>query len=299
MHTQPVPSPVSFSRTAVIVLFIGASGIGFAPLFVRLSEAGPIATAFWRVALSAPLLWLGVWLSERNGAKPRPLSWQTYAWLAVAGASFAADLSIWHYSIEYTSIANATLLPNLTPVIVTLGAWLFFKQQIRPLFLVGLAIALLGAAVLLGESLAVSAVTLKGDLLAMSTAVFYAIYLLITKHVRQDTGALRFMAWVGTICALVLLPIMLWSGEPIFPPSLYGWLMLLGLAWLSHAGGQGLIAQAMAALPATFSSVGLLWQPVMAALLAWVLLSEALSGWQMLGGIIVLIGIFVAGRGSQ
>lgn len=300
MNREAAPtSATTFSRTAVFILFLGATGIGFAPLFVRLSETGPIATAFWRVGLSAPLLWLGVWLSERQGTGPRPLTRSHYRWLAVAGISFAADLSVWHYSIQYTSIANATLLPNLTPVIVTLGAWFFFRQSIRPLFLAGMAIALAGAAVLLGESLSVSMVTLKGDVLAMSTAVFYAIYLLITKHLRQHTGSLRFMAWVSTVCALILLPIMLLSGEQQLPATLYGGLMLLGLAWLSHAGGQGLIAQAMAGLPATFSSVSLLWQPVVAALLAWGLLDEALSVWQMLGGLIVLVGIFVAGRGSQ
>ena len=88
------------------------------------------------------------------------------------------------------------------------------------------------------------------------------------------------------------------SGESFFPFSWQGWLVLLGLAWLVHAGGQGLIAFAMAHLPAAFSSVTLLIQPVTATILAWLLLSEVIGPWQAAGGGLVLAGIFVARRGS-
>jgi drug/metabolite transporter (DMT)-like permease len=85
----------------------------------------------------------------------------------------------------------------------------------------------------------------------------------------------------------------------MLPVSAFGWWMLVGLALISHAAGQGLIAYALAHLPAAFSSVSLLSQPVMAALLAWVLLSEGLMPLQILGGLIVLAGIYLARRGSS
>jgi drug/metabolite transporter (DMT)-like permease len=84
----------------------------------------------------------------------------------------------------------------------------------------------------------------------------------------------------------------------MLPQTLYGWAVLLGLAWISHAGGQGLIAYALAHLPATFSSVGLLLQPVIAAFFAWILLGEPLVPLQIAGGIVVLAGIYLARRGS-
>jgi drug/metabolite transporter (DMT)-like permease len=74
--------------------------------------------------------------------------------------------------------------------------------------------------------------------------------------------------------------------------------VLLALALLSHVGGQSLIAYALAHLPAAFSSVSLLLQPVAAALLAWLILSEALGLLQGLGGAVVLAGIAIARRGS-
>ena len=106
--------------------------------------------------------------------------------------------------------------------------------------------------------------------------MFYAGYLLAVKGLR-DRGetTLHLMAVTTTITALVLFPLALASGEQMLPARRYGWWMLVGLALISHAAGQGLIAYALAHLPAAFSSVSLLFQPVMAALFAWLLLAEA------------------------
>src|SRR2546426_6137469 len=132
------------------------------------------------------------------------------------------------------------------------------------------------------------------------TAVFYAGYLLAVKGLR-DRGerTLHVMAVTSTISAVFLFPVALASGEQMLPSSLLGWRYLLGLALVSHAAGQGLIAYALAHLRAAFSSVSLLFQPVMAAFFAWVLLGEALVPLQIAGGIVVLIGIYLARRGSN
>ena len=106
------------------------------------------------------------------------------------------------------------------------------------------------------------------------------------------------MTWSTVGCTAILLAVTWLSGEKFFPGSPWGWLVLLGLALISHVGGQGLITYALAHLPAAFSSVTLLLQPVFAALLAWVLLSEALSLGQALGGLLVLSGIFLARRSA-
>ncbi|MCP4359973.1 MAG: DMT family transporter [Chloroflexi bacterium] len=288
----------SASRWALAMLLLGASAIAFAPIFVRLSETGPISTAFWRLGLAVPVLWLGVAFSKQRG-KSRPLTPSNLKFLAAAGFFFAGDLFFWHLALNYTSVANATLLPNMAPVFVTLGAWLLFRQHITRTFLLGLLLAIFGALMLIGQSFSLSSANMLGDVLALCTAVFYASYILTVKHLRGNVSALQLMAWSGTVCALILLPAALLAGEQFLAASWVGWLALLALALISHTGGQGLIAYSLAALPATFSSVSLLWQPVMAALLAWLILGEALSFLQILGGGIVLAGIIVARRGSQ
>jgi drug/metabolite transporter (DMT)-like permease len=106
------------------------------------------------------------------------------------------------------------------------------------------------------------------------------------------------MAVTSTVTAILLFPAALLSGERVLPETGLGWLNLLGLALVSHAAGQGLIAYALAHLPAAFSSVSLLFQPVMAAIFAWMLLAEPLVPLQVLGGLVVLAGIYLARRGS-
>ena len=107
------------------------------------------------------------------------------------------------------------------------------------------------------------------------------------------------MAITTTVTALLLLPVALASGEAFLPQSARGWLTLVALAWISHCAGQGLIAFSLAHLPAAFSSVGLLFQPVMAALFAWLLLAEALVPLEMMGAAVVLAGIYLARRGAR
>jgi drug/metabolite transporter (DMT)-like permease len=114
---------------ALGALFLGATCIALSPIFVRLSEAGPTATAFWRVALAVPPLWLLLFM-QKSQAKRSP-SWPL---LLAAGFAFAGDLAFWHTSIQLTSVANSTLLANLASLFVTLAAWVFLRQRPSRLF---------------------------------------------------------------------------------------------------------------------------------------------------------------------
>lgn len=277
---------------AVGALLAGAVAIATAPLFVKVSEAGPVATAFWRVALALPLLWTWSLIGQRGGhaanfAADRRL-------LIAAGLFFAGDLAVWHWSIVLTTVANATLLANLAPIFVTLAAWLLFSRRPSALFVVGLATAVAGTAALLGGDFHLGGRELLGDFFGVVTAMFYAAYQLTVTRLRARAATSTIMAWSGLVTAAALLPVALASGEQILPLTPTGWVKLIALAVIAQVVGQSLIAWAMAHLPATFSSVGLLLQPVMAAWFAWVLLGETLGWIEIAGGIVVLIGIFIA-----
>jgi drug/metabolite transporter (DMT)-like permease len=285
---------------ALVALLAGATFIALSPIFVREALAagvGPTAAAFWRVALAIPVLWIVYRL--RRGPQVRRYSGK-WPLLLGAGLAFAGDLAFWHKSIQLTSVANATLLANLASIFVTLAAWIFLRQRPTHLFLAALALALAGVALLVHTSLEFSATGLTGDAMGVVTAMFYAGYLLAVKALRdRGEATLHLMAVTTTLTALLLLPVALATGEAFFPRTLEGWLILAGLALVSHAAGQGLIAYALAHLPAAFSSVSLLFQPVMAAAFAWVLLSEPLVPLQIAGGLVVLVGIYLARRGSS
>jgi len=286
---------------ALLALLLGAVCIALSPIFVRVSETGPTATAFWRVALAVPALWAlyagwGRDAVSPASAAPLPMAWKLFIYAAIA---FAGDLAVWHLSVKFTSVANSTLLANLAAIFVTLAAWLIFHQKPSRLFLVGLVTAMAGVGMLVSTSIAFSPTALLGDALGVVTAMFYAWYLLTVKDLRdRGTGTLRLMAVTTAITALILLPIALATGEQMLPVTGTGWLKLVGIAMISHACGQGLIAYALAHLPASFSSVSLLLQPVMAGVFAWMLLGEPLVAMQIAGGAVVLVGIYLARRGS-
>lgn len=293
-------------RLALVALVSGALCIAFAPIFVRISELEPTATAFYRMALALPLFVVWADLQARGEARvvaTRPVertrpSRRQLTLLLVSGLFFAADLICWHWSIAYTSVTNATFLANLAPLVVTVVAWLL-GERITRTFALGLAVAMAGALLLVRASLDLGGDNLFGDLLAMMTAFFYAGYILTVKDLRRTMGTARLMGWSTAVTSVVLLAATALAGESLRPATVAGWLVLIGLAWISQVAGQGLITFGLAKLPASFSSVSLLIQPVAAALLAWALLGEALLWWQVAGGAAVLAGIMIARRGSR
>jgi len=285
------------ARGALIALLAGALGISFAPIFVRLSEVGPVATAFWRLLLSWPVLWLWMTLERRRTSTPLPTR-ADRGRLVAAGLFFAADLAVWHWSIHFTSVANATLLANFAPVFVTLGGYVFLRQRFTWVFLLGMVLALAGASLLMSSSFRLSREHVIGDGLGMLTAVFYAGYILSVSELRARFSTATIMTWCGAVTTVALLAITLAMREPLMPPSARGWAVLIGLALVSQAAGQSLIAYALAHLPPSFSSVALLLQPASAAVLAWALLSEPLGAVQAAGGAVVLGGVVLAKVGS-
>ena len=155
---------------ALAVLVAGAAIIGLAPILVRLADAGPAAIGFWRVTFAMPLLALIAMRTDGGVGRPSKFA-------LLAGVAFACDLGFWHYSIHFTSVANATVLTNLTPVVVTAAAWIFLKQRPAKLFVAAVGLAVAGAwlmAIGRGEH-AAGANPPLGDALALTTAVWYAL----------------------------------------------------------------------------------------------------------------------------
>ncbi|MDK1489892.1 DMT family transporter [Sinorhizobium sp. 7-81] len=278
-------------------LLLGGVAIGGSPIFVRLSEVGPMATAFWRVALALLPLVAWSWLRNGSASDRRPEQLSDYATLILPGVLLAIDLAAWHLALTMTSVANATLLANLAPVFVTLASWALFRSPVSAVFVAGLATAVAGVVILKGGPAALAGGDVLGDSIAVVAAMFYAGYILAIGRLRSRFSTNRIMIWSTASAAVCMLPMTLAFEPALFPASAFGWAMLFGLAFVSHAGGQVAITYALAYLPAAFSSLTLLLQPVVAAILAWMLLSEPVGLAQAIGGAIVLVGILIARRG--
>jgi drug/metabolite transporter (DMT)-like permease len=216
------------------------------------------------------------------------------------GAFFAADLAFWHYAIHYTSVANSTVLSNLTPVLVTAVGWLVFRERPRALFLLGMAVAIAGALAMgLARHGGVGPGNRPalGDALSALTAVWYGAYFLAVRRARATASAAAVMLWTAVVGAPLLLLGALAMRERLVPASALGWAACAGLG-LVHVSGQGAIAWALGRLPVSRAAVAVLVQPVVAAVLGWGAFGEALTGLQALGGAVALAGVALAQAGG-
>jgi drug/metabolite transporter (DMT)-like permease len=265
-------------------LMLGIVGISLGTLLVRFSETGPVATGVWRLALSLPVL---AWLARRQQLSRPGLAVTT-------GACFALDLGFYNVAILLTSLANAALLSNLAPALVTGVAVMLGMARGGWATWCALLVALAGAA-LLTQS-ASSEGRWVGDGCALISAVGYAGYQLAAQRLRRDTATAVIMLSSGLVGVALLLPAALLLGETLLPTSGQGWLVVGAIALCGQLLGQVLIVHALAHLSPAFSSVALLGQPTVVALAAWPLAGEALSAQQGLGAAVLLTGVWWAHR---
>ena len=313
--------PGTLSALAVAGVVLGAVATSSNPVFVRLSDVPETASAFHRMAWALPAF--AVWgLAGAFGTRgvpagggrdvpaapePRrsrrllrairiPSEPRDRRLLVLCGVFFAVDLAALHAAVNLTTAANAILFLNAQPIYVSIGAWLLFGERIGARFAGAAALAMIGAVVLTWTSLDLGAGHALGDALGVVAGVCYAGYLLAASRLRADYSSLTINVATCLVGAPLLLAAALASGQPITPPAVNDWLLMIGLGVVAHACGQGLIVWGLAHLPAAFASVSLLVAPVSAALLAWLLLAEPLGPIQIVGMVVVLAGVQLAWR---
>ena len=286
----PAPRPKSIAAPFA-ALVAGALAMGVSPIFVRLADVGPFTSAFWRVALALPVLYAWMRLSERSQTQPRASFSRA---TILAGMAFAGDLFFWHLSIVTTNIANATFFATTAPIWVVLFGWLLFRERASRAVLAGLGLCILGGGALLAQSFQAKTGGALGDFFGLVTGVFFGLYFLAVEAARKGSSAARVTFEATVVTAALLLATALIMERQFLPHSLGGLAALLALAWISHSGGQGLLAVALGSLPAAFSSLVIFLEAIAAACFAWALLGEPVTLVQGMGGLAILAGIYVA-----
>jgi drug/metabolite transporter (DMT)-like permease len=190
------------------------------------------------------------------------------------------------------------LLGNTAPIWVGLGAWLIFREKPHSTYWLGLALALGGAALIIGLDALLGTENGLGNLLGMLTGISYGAYQLVTRRAREHIDNLTYTWLFSATGALVFLVISPALGHSLVGLPAKSYLALLGLGLFSHLGGWLLINYAFGRLRASLVSVTLLGQPVFTALVAIPLLGETPTVWHVVGGLIVLAGIYVVHRGA-
>jgi drug/metabolite transporter (DMT)-like permease len=287
----PLAVPVGPSAlSAAAAVALGATLLGFAPIGVRLSELGPQATAFWRFAFALPALG-AIWIwTERAAPVATP---KLLMLLIAAGLAFGADIAFWHASLKLTTVVNATLFSNMTPIVAALGGWLLLRERIDARFALGAGVGVLGAAALAFSRAQSGQGAASGDILAVISAVWYASYLVIMRFARRAAAVAPAM-FVTTLTAIfIVAPVGAAFHEGFLPHTARGWAVLMALGLVVHVGGQGLIAYGLGRLPIALSTVLLWLQPLAAAAISWVLFGEALAPLGFLGAALLLFGVWI------
>tara|TARA_B100000941_G_scaffold160582_1_gene114201 strand:- start:101 stop:997 length:897 start_codon:yes stop_codon:yes gene_type:complete len=284
---------INFQRTNYfLILAFGAVLIGFAPIFVKLSELSSSAITFYRMLLAIPFLFLLNFKLNRT-FKFKVNNKKTFLFAALASLAFTTDLTLWHYSMNITSVSNATIIVNSSPVFVAILAYIFFKEKLSKSFITSFSITYTGIIGLIYFSNNYASGGIIGDIFCLIAAFFYGIYLLIIAKLGKE-NSLNIIFYTTLFCCLFSIVPMLIQGGKLIPSDSFEWINLVLLAVLCQFGGQYLITHGIGKISASEGSVGLLMQPITATILAGFLFGEILNIIQIIFVFVALFGIYLA-----
>ena len=284
---------INFQRTNYfLILAFGAVLIGFAPIFVKLSELSSSAITFYRMLLAIPFLFL-LNLKLNRTFKFKVNNKKTFLFTALASLAFTTDLTLWHYSMNITSVSNATIIVNSSPVFVAILAYIFFKEKLSKSFITSFSITYAGILGLIYFSNNYASGGIIGDIFCLIAAFFYGIYLLIIAKLGKE-NSLNIIFYTTLFCCLFSIVPMLIQGGKLIPSDSFEWINLVLLAVLCQFGGQYLITHGIGKISASEGSVGLLMQPITATILAAFLFGEILNITQIIFVLVALFGIYLA-----
>lgn len=270
-----------------VALAIGIICISIFPILVKLNLTPGLISAFYRMAIASAILLPYVLITKQFKVTSRKAFWLS----VICGVVFGLDVGVWNIAIQQSTATQATLLTNLSPVWVGVGAFLFLKDKPKQNFWTGTVVAIIGMVLLVGFDLFLSFDFNLAFIFGILSGMLYAIYMLTSKRILGELEVMTFMtvSLLSSVVALGLLSYVM--GEPFSGFSNAGWLVLVIqgvvcqlLAWL-------LISFATKHMRATRVSVSLLGQAVLASILAWWLLDEQISLQMMIGGFVLLFGI--------
>ena len=270
-----------------IALVVGIVCISIFPVLVRLNLAPGLISAFYRMAFASSVIVPYVLFSKKFTVPSKKMVLLS----SFCGLIFGLDVGVWNISIQGSSATQATLLTNLSPVWVGIGAFLFLRDKPLKNFWIGTVIALIGMVLLVGFHFFINLEFNIPFVFAVLSGMLYAVYMLLSKYVLGETDVLSFMT-ISLLSSTIALGLISFAfGEPFSGFSNKGWLVLLIqglvcqlLAWL-------LISYATKYMRATRVSVSLLGQAVLASILAWLFLDETITLQMIIGGLILLLGI--------
>ena len=288
---------MSVSRLQLALsLGVGIVAISSASILIRFAqaEAPTLTIAAWRLTVASLILVPFAWLTCRR--ELRRLTRQEWRYLAAAGVFLGFHFAAWISSLGYTSVASSVVLVSMGPLFVGLGSWVFLRERLARDTALGILLAATGSVLVGWSDFGGGRDQLLGDVLALTGAVMIAGYLMIGRHVRSRLSLTAYIAPVYGVAMLCLWLLVAITQPQVvgFGPATYGWIVALGL--VPQLIGHSTLNWALAHLSATFVSIITLAEPVGSGILAYLILGEAITLLAAGGGVLILVGIYMASR---
>lgn len=279
------------------VLAIGVISVSFAAVFIRLADAPSLVIAAWRMCLAA--LILAPFALKYSGKELRKMSVKNLAMMLLAGGFLALHFGLWIASLTYTSVATSVVLVTATPIFVAVASYLLFKEKLTVKIALGIAVSI-GGSVLIGYgNWSIGTSPLLGAGLALAGALAMAGYLLTGRRLRRTTDLLSYSFVTYSTAAVLLLIVSLVSGNKLTGYTGNTYLMFVLLALIPQLLGHSSLNWSLKFMPATMVTIAVLGEPIIATVLAFFILHESPTLTEIIGGILILSGIFIAFRGNK
>lgn len=280
-----------------LVLAIGVICVSFAAIFIRLADAPPLVIAALRMCLAA-LVIVPIALFHSMDELLH-LSKKNFFMMLLAGVFLAMHFGFWTASLSYTSVATSVILVTANPVFVSIASYFLFKENLTRRISLGIVISIAGTIVIGYRNWSLGPNPLLGAVLALLGAFTIAIYLLIGRKIRRDTGFLTYSAITCGFAAVLLLAVVLINGYELTGYPFSTWTMFILLALVPQLIGHSSLNWALKYMPATMITIAVLGEPVIASLLAVLILNESPAITEIIGGVLILGGIYIAFRNSR
>ena len=278
---------------AIASLFVALIIHAFPPILIRLSESevSSNATIFHRFWITLAIVGLS------NACKKEAQANSSYTtkvlWLLLAmGIIGVTSMVLWAWSLTKTSVANSAIALSLTPLFTSFLEWRVWGRRFDRKFAMGMAIAIVGTFTLGAKDFSYNPLYLQGDAIALLGGILYAAYLMLAEQLRTQLTPTTIILWRYAVGFILTLPLLWVSGDRIFPYSWEGWLFLILLAATTSA--QILVVYSLKELPSSLVALVLLVDPVLTAILAWIIFSEQLGWFNWIALAVILLGVYLA-----